>query len=121
MRSHTLLDHEIEHANVELNDTGVVVAGRPGHVIHVVNWSLMAAASVKAQFRSGETGGSTLAGGINAGTVGAAPGEAIETGHFHCSAAGADLELVMSAATNVIGYVVVAHVPVATWPGGTPS
>ena len=121
MRRHTLLDYEIEHVNVELNDTGVVATGRPGHVIHGVNWALVAASAVKAQFRSGETGGATLGGAINAGTVGAAPGEAIETGHFNCSAPGADLELVMSAATNVIGYVVVAHVPVAAWPGGTPS
>lgn len=117
MPSTNLLGYEVEHANVELNDTGIVVTGRPGHVIHVINWALVAASSVKVQFRSGQTGGANIGGAINAGTVGAAPGEAIEVGHFKCSAAGADLELVMGAATNVIGYVVVAHVPQeATWP-----
>jgi len=120
MRSHTLLDHEVEHANIDLSDTGVVVSGRPGHVIHVINWALMAAASVKAQFRSSETGGSIIGGAINAGTVGAAPGEAIQTGHFKCSAAGADLELLMDVATGVIGYVVVAHVPELPAWSGTP-
>ena len=117
MRRPSLLDYEIEHANVDLDDTGIVVTGRTDHVIHVINWALMAASSVKAQFRSGQTGGANIGGAINAGTVGAAPGEAIDSGHFKVSAPGADLELVMDAATNVIGYVVVAHVPrEVAWP-----
>lgn len=120
MQQNTLLDYEVEYADVELNDTGVVVTGRTGHVIHVINWALMAASAVKAQFRSGESGGANIAGAINTGTVGAAAGEASNVGHFKVTAAGADLELVMDAATNVVGYVVVSHVPLNVWPGGTP-
>ena len=107
MPQESLLRHDVIYQVVDVTVSGVVVTGKTGYSIVVINWLLAAASSVLARWRSNTT---DIAGAINGGTVGAAPGEAIYAGHFRC-VSGEDLELTLDATVSVVGSVVVAFEP----------
>lgn len=111
MSAQNLAAYDIQYFNIDATSGAIIVPSRAGHRIYCINWLLAAAVNVVAQWRSGSS--TIIAGAINNGTAGAAPSEAIESGHFRC-AVGENLELVLDNTLGVIGSIVVAFVPVRT-------
>lgn len=128
MPDNSLMRYDTGYFPVDISASGLIVPGRVGvqvepgppppwksapAEIYLVNWLLVAAAAVVANWVSDldtPTSATILGGAINGGTFGAAPSEAIMLGHVK-TIAGEGLHLNLGAAVNVTGYVVVAYVP----------